>query len=241
MPEKITSQTEEFLETVYRLEQRDGVARTSEIVKMLKVVPGTVTNTVERLEKRGFVKHEAYKGVVLTQKGRRIALRVIRKHRLSERLLSDILHIEWNKVHEAACQLEHGLTEEVAKNIEKVLKWPRTCPHGNPIPTRCGGIIEELQAKPLLNLNQGEEGTVVMITDERSSILKRVEMLGLKPGAHVKMLKKTQRGSPIYVRVDEVRRKVPPELAVAVKVKKKGEDSRVSSGVEGWDIREEFH
>ena len=142
MTENVTSQTEDFLQAVYRLQERTGVARTGELVKTLKVVPGTVTNTVERLERRGLVTHEAYRGVKLTDKGRSIALRVLRRHRLSERLLSDILGIEQNRVHEAACRLEHGVTNEVAKNIEKVLEWPRTCPHGKPIPTGCGAIIE---------------------------------------------------------------------------------------------------
>lgn len=96
MAEAVTIQTEEFLESTYRLQQRDGVARTSELVKMLKVVPGTVTNTVERLEKKGLVTHEAYKGVRLTEEGRNVALKVLRRHRLSECLLADMLHMKWD-------------------------------------------------------------------------------------------------------------------------------------------------
>ena len=86
--------TEEYLESIFRLQEKRGIARTSEIVKLLKVAPGTVTNTIERLERKGLVTHTPYKGVKLTEEGARIAMRVIRKHRLSERLLTDILHVE---------------------------------------------------------------------------------------------------------------------------------------------------
>src|SRR4030042_4920051 len=88
---EVTAASEEYLECIYKLQEKSGVARTSDIVKSLGVAPGTVTNTVEWLEKEGLVAHKPYKGVKLTHKGRKIALQVIRKHRLSERLLVDIL------------------------------------------------------------------------------------------------------------------------------------------------------
>ncbi len=157
MTTEMTSQTEEFLESIYRLQERDGVARTTELIRMLSVVPGTVTNTVERLEKRGLITHETYRGVKLTEKGVNIALHVLRRHRLSERLLTDILHMDRDQVHEAACRLEHGLTEDVTENIERVLESPKTCPHGNPIPTNLGRIAEK-QSELLSSLCPGEKG-----------------------------------------------------------------------------------
>ncbi|MFB0502553.1 MAG: metal-dependent transcriptional regulator, partial [Candidatus Bathyarchaeia archaeon] len=109
----VSSVIEEYLEVIYRLQERSGVARTLELAEMLNVAPGTITNTVERLEKESLIVHEPYKGVRLTEKGRGIALRMVRKHRLSERLLTDILDVEWDKVHDAACQLEHGISDEI--------------------------------------------------------------------------------------------------------------------------------
>ncbi|MEM2875360.1 MAG: metal-dependent transcriptional regulator, partial [Candidatus Bathyarchaeia archaeon] len=135
MPTKISSIVEEYLETIFRLQERSGVARTSALIKALNVSPGTVTNTVERLERGCFIIHEPYRGVKLTEKGQRIALKIVRKHRLLERLLTDILNVAWERVHDAACQLEHNLSDEIVKKIEKVLGHPKTCPHGNPIPT----------------------------------------------------------------------------------------------------------
>jgi DtxR family Mn-dependent transcriptional regulator len=199
LTKEITSQTEEFLESIYRLQERDGAARTSELVKMLNVVPGTVTNTVERLEKRGLVKHEAYKGVKLTEEGRKQALKVIRRHRLAERLLTDILHMDWSKVHDEACKLEHNLSETTVEPLEKALGKPQTCPHGNPIPSE-SGEMNEAKSEPLTNLSPGENGTIIKITEEEQGLLQYLATLGLVPGALVKIEEKGPFNGPIIVR-----------------------------------------
>jgi DtxR family Mn-dependent transcriptional regulator len=236
MSEEVTSQTEEFLESIYRLQERDGVARTSELVKMLNIVPGTVTNTVERLERRGLIKHEAYRGVKLTEEGRTIALSVIRRHRLSERLLSDVLRMRWDRVHEAACQLEHGVTEEVADSIEKILNQPMTCPHGNPIPTLEGGITEE-PTVPLSSLSSNAEGTVSYITDESQATLERIEKLGLKPGVHVMVIERNLRNGSVTFQTGAERRTASSKVASAIqiKIKNSGVDLRVHREVEKWN------
>jgi len=221
LAEAVTIQTEEFLECIYRLQQRNGVAKTSELVKMLKVVPGTVTNTVERLERKGLLVHEAYKGVRLTKEGKNIALRVLRRHRLSERLLADMLHMKWDQIHEAACHLEHGVTEEVARNIEKALGWPQTCPHGNPIPTKSGGIVEE-DRKLLGTLRAGDEGVVTRITDEKQDTLERAERLGLRPGVHVKVLEKAPDKTTMKASVGGVDRTLSLKIASHIMVKSQG-------------------
>ncbi|MEM3660610.1 MAG: metal-dependent transcriptional regulator [Thermoproteota archaeon] len=186
--EEVTPVVEEYLECIYRLQEKEGVARTSSIVKSLRVVPGTVTNTVEKLEKDGFVTHVSYKGVRLTEKGRRIALKVVRRHRLSERLLVDILKMEWDRVHETACRLEHSLTDEVVKHLEKALNYPRTCPHGNPIPNEQGRVFEE-ETQPLSELAEGEQGVIVKVVEEKPDFLIRLKKQGLVPGAVVRVLK----------------------------------------------------
>ncbi|MBO3798877.1 MAG: metal-dependent transcriptional regulator [Thermoproteota archaeon] len=186
--EEVTPVVEEYLECIYRLQEKEGVARTSSIVKSLRVVPGTVTNTVEKLEKDGFVTHVSYRGVRLTEKGRRIALKVVRRHRLSERLLVDILKMEWDRVHETACRLEHSLTDEVVKHLEKALNYPRTCPHGNPIPNEQGRVFEE-ETQPLSELAEGEQGVIVKVVEEKPDFLIRLKKQGLVPGAVVRVLK----------------------------------------------------
>jgi len=217
--EEISAVIEEYLECIFKLQEKSGVARTNDIVKSLRVVPGTVTNTVEWLEKEGLVTHKPYKGVKLTEKGRKIALQVIRRHRLSERLLTDILHMEWDKVHDAACKLEHGITDEIIKPLEKTLGHPKTCPHGNPIPTKCGGIIEE-ESQPLTALNEREQGTIVKITEEKADLLRYLGTMGLVPGASLEVMGKAPFNGPITIKVGRTNRALSREVASIIKVKR---------------------
>lgn len=217
--EEISAVIEEYLECIFKLQEKSGVARTNDIVKSLGVVPGTVTNTVEWLEKEGLVTHRPYKGVKLTEKGRKIALQVIRRHRLSERLLTDILHMEWDKVHDAACKLEHGITDEIIKPLEKTLGHPKTCPHGNPIPTKCGGIIEE-ESQPLTALNEREQGTIVKITEEKADLLRYLGTMGLVPGASLEVMEKAPFNGPITIKVGRTNRALSREVASIIKVRR---------------------
>lgn len=215
--EEISPAVEEYLECIYRLEEKTGMARTSDIVKTMGVVPGTVTNTVEWMEKKGLVAHKPYRGVKLTEKGRKVALQVVRRHRLSERLLTDILHMEWGKVHDEACRLEHGMTEEVTTPLEEALNHPKTCPHGNPIPTKHGVVVEE-ETRPLEELKAGEESRIVRISEERAELLNYLGELGLMPGVPVKVLKKAPLGGPITVAVGSASHALSPAMASIIRV-----------------------
>ncbi len=216
---EVTATIEEYLECIYKLQEKSGVARTSDIVKSLSVAPGTVTNTVEWLEKQDLATHKPYKGVKLTQKGREIALQVIRKHRLSERLLVDILHMRRDQAHDAACKLEHSITDEMIKPLEEVLKHPKTCPHGNPIPTANGEIIEE-KSLPLLELALGEQGTIVKITEERYDLLNYLDTLGLVPKASIEILEKAPFNGPITVKVGSTNHAISRAVAAIIQVKR---------------------
>ncbi len=208
----ISHQAEEYLEAIYRLERKRGFAKTMELARKLKVVPGSVTNTIESLERRGFVIHEPYKGVKLTEKGRSVASNVLRKHRLAERLLTDILHLDWSEVHDAACKLEHALSPEILDPLENALGQPKTCPHGNPIPNNKGRIVEE-ESKPLTDLNSGEGGIVVKTVNEETDILKALDSLGLIPGSYVKIEEKGSFNEPLKIHVNGQPHTVERELA----------------------------
>ena len=215
----ISREAEEYLEVIYRLEERMGFAKTFELANRLKVVPGSVTNTVEGLERRGLIVHEPYRGVKLTDKGRRIALDVIRRHRLSERLLTDFLRLEWWEPHDAACGLEHAFTEEVMERLEKALGKPDACPHGNPIPRGYGEVLEE-GCVPLINLKPREEGRVVKVTDERYEVLRYLNMLGLVPGAMVKVEEGPRSNGLIFVKVAGLSQPLGDDIASIIWVKK---------------------
>jgi DtxR family Mn-dependent transcriptional regulator len=195
----ISEESEEYLEAIYRLEQRDGSAKTMQLASQLKVMPGSITNTVEHLEKHRLVTHEPYKGVKLTEKGRKLALKIIRRHRLAERLLTDVLHLDWSNVHDEACKLEHNLSETIVKPLEKALGNPQTCPHGNPIPSELGKM-NEAKSELLAYLNPGEGGVISKITEEKHDLLQYLATLGLVPGASVKIEEKAPFNGPIIVK-----------------------------------------
>ena len=215
----VSSEAEEYLEAIYRLEKKTGSAKTMELARQLKVVPGSVTNTIKSLERRDLVIHEPYRGVKLTEKGRKIALNVLRRHRLAERLLTDILHLDWSEVHEAACKLEHALPADVIKPLEKTLGHPKTCPHGNPIPTACGGIIEQ-KSEPLVNLSPKVSGIIVKIIEEKAEVLQHLATLGLKPGVCVEVEKKASFGDPVTIKVGEVSHALDYKVASIINVKR---------------------
>jgi len=117
---------EEFLELVYRLTASGGVAKTSDLAKGLRASLGTVTNLVERLERKGLVVHQPYRGVSLTLKGKRIAAEIVRRHRLVERFLTDFLMIPSERAHKYACRMEHAVDEEVVNALATLLSSPKT-------------------------------------------------------------------------------------------------------------------
>jgi len=218
--EEVSSTIEEYLEAIYKLQERNGAAKTTELAKQLKVALGTITNTVESMEKQSLIVHQPYKGVKLTAKGRGIALDVIRRHRLSERLLVDILRLEWSKAHDAACKLEHAFGDkELLGPLDQALGHPKTCPHGNPIPSESGKLAEE-RSEVLLSLNAGEKGTIVKVTDEREDILQYLGRLGLVPGASVEVEDKAPFEGPIMVKVGNANYALGRNVASIIWVKK---------------------
>ncbi|MEM2955883.1 MAG: metal-dependent transcriptional regulator [Nitrososphaerales archaeon] len=219
MDRKLSQMQEEYLELIYKLEEREGVAKTGQIAQELKVALGTVTNTVANLEKKGFLVHRPYAGIKLTEKGRKIALNILRKHRLSERLLADILKIPWSAIHDIACKLEHIIDGDVTEAIEKSLQYPKTCPHGNPVPDKDGRISID-NYEPLVNLPVKTKGKVMKIIDEKEDVLKYLATLGLLPGVEIEVEEKAPFGGPILVKVSEARYALGREISSSIYVKR---------------------
>jgi len=219
MVRELSQMQEEYLELIYKLEEREGVAKTGQIAQELKVALGTVTNTVANLEKKGFLIHRPYAGIKLTEKGRKIALNILRKHRLSERLLADILKISWSAIHDIACKLEHIINEDVTEAIEKSLQYPKTCPHGNPVPDKDGRISID-NYEPLVNLPVKTKGKVMKIIDEKEDVLKYLATLGLLPGVEIEIEENTPFGGPILVKVSEAKYALGREISSSIYVKR---------------------
>jgi DtxR family Mn-dependent transcriptional regulator len=189
METQLSPEAEEYIETIYKFQKRGGVAKTKELAQTMHVVPGSITNTIEHLESHGLVTHKPYRGVKLTRQGEKIALDIIRKHRLAERLLTDVLEAEWGSVHEDACKLEHALTKNVADLLDEKLGHPKFCPHGNPIPTE-NGEIEELPCIALTEAELGETYVVCCIVDEANVNFQLLAEKNIKPEAGLTVLER---------------------------------------------------
>src|SRR5688572_22950382 len=157
----LTKSERETLKAVYRL-TKDGAheAKTGDLAEALKVSPGTVTATVKRLADRGLGDHRPYHGVELTEEGRHAAVSAIRRHRIVERFLSDMLGYAWNEADRLAGSFEHDLPQEVEDRLFVALDRPATCPHGFPIPEP--EVTEIPQLPPLYSLAPGDVATVAV-------------------------------------------------------------------------------
>ena len=212
-----TPRIEEYLESIYKLQQEQHPVSTSRLAEHLKLSPTSVSEMVKKLASKDLVSHSE-KGVCLTQEGNTIAKKVIRRHRLSERLLTDILGFKWDEVHDEACKLEHAISPEMEDRIAESLGNPRTCPHGHPIPDKNGKLTKE-KVKPLSELRAAEKGIIVSVFEEDPKMLQYLASLGLIPDVCVKVEEVAPFGGPLIVCVGGSRYALGREVASKIKVK----------------------
>ncbi len=210
---------EMYLKTIYNLEAKTGAARTGDIAKILNITPGSVTNTLEVLESKRLVAREPYKGVKLTEEGKRLALSVFRRHRLAEKLLTDVLHFDWVDSHDEACMLEHAISGRLATSIENALGNPHTCPHGNPIPDE-KGYVATSRSEVLSSLGNGESGVVSQIPGENTELLRYLSSLGMVPGVKIEVEEKAPFKGPMLVRVGSNSHSLSLDVASGIYVNK---------------------
>jgi DtxR family transcriptional regulator, Mn-dependent transcriptional regulator len=224
METTVSQEAEEYIETIYKLQKRNGTAKTKELSETMHVVPGSITNTIEHLESHGLVTHEPYHGVKLTRKGEKIALEILRKHRLAECLLTDILKVDWSSVHEDACKLEHALTKNLTDLLDERLGYPKYCPHGNPIPTE-NGLIEDQPCKPLTEIVPGEACFVDRIVDEEHVDLEFLAEKQIRPQTSILLV--AEQHADILVQVGTKQFWITRELASRVLVRSKEKNNHV--------------
>jgi DtxR family Mn-dependent transcriptional regulator len=212
-----TPRVEEYLESIYKLQQEHRRVSTSSLAEHLKLSAPSVSEMVKKLEGKGLLLHTE-KGVCLTEEGKSIAKKVIRRHRLSERLLTDILGFKWDEVHEEACRLEHAISPEMEDRIAESLGNPTTCPHGHPIPDKDGVLVKE-KVRPLSELKASGKGIIVNVFEEDPNMLKYLASLGLIPGVCVRVEEVAPFGGPLIVCVSGSRYALGREVASKIKVK----------------------
>jgi DtxR family Mn-dependent transcriptional regulator len=211
-PEEYTAPVEDYLKVIYEIERATGAAATTDIAQRLAIAPASVSGMVRRLADQGLLDHERYRGVRLTEEGRRVALRTIRRHRVIESYLAGALGYPWDRVHAEAERLEHAASDELIDRMAAAMGEPMVDPHGAPIPTR-EGKIDERPRLSLLDLEPGRNATVVRVSDDDAPRLRYLGELGLVPGARVTVVEHAPFGGPITLVVGETERRIGPGLA----------------------------
>jgi DtxR family Mn-dependent transcriptional regulator len=215
--EKVTAPVEDYLKAIYELERAHGAAGTADIAQRLAIAPASVSGMVKRLADQGLLDHERYRGVRLTEDGRRVALRTLRRHRLIEAYLTRALGYPWDLVHEEAERLEHAASDALVDRMAAAIGEPTVDPHGAPIPTR-DGRIDERVLQSLAQLAPNRSGRIERVSDDDGPRLRYLAELGLVPGAEVTVVSRAPFGGPITVRAGERTSTIGPTLAAVLLV-----------------------
>jgi DtxR family transcriptional regulator, Mn-dependent transcriptional regulator len=217
-PQRPSEAIENYAKAIYALEQRgDGAVSNNALAERLGVTPASASSMVKKLDELGLVSHVPYKGVKLTDSGRRVALEVLRHHRLLELYLAESLGVPWDRVHDEAEKLEHVLSEELEELIAAKLGNPTHDPHGDPIPNAALEIEEE-PTQALASLVTGASGEFVRVSDSDPSMLRYLAQLGITPGERFEVVDRQPFGGPLFARFGGRVHVLGGELAAAMRV-----------------------
>ena len=227
MDTTLTKSDRENLKAIYRLTRPRapqsgtepvGAAHTGDLAGALGVTPGTATTAVKKLAERGFVTHKPYRGVELTRTGRRLAIAAIRRHRIVERFMSDMLGYAWNEADRLAGTFEHELPQEVEDRMFIAMDRPTTCPHGFPIPDP--DVVDIPDMPPLYALEPGDAAVVAISGSTDADIVEFLDTLGLRPGVRVEVREKHPFDGPMVLNVEGSDRTVSEKVARQIYVRK---------------------
>ncbi|MBP6471195.1 MAG: metal-dependent transcriptional regulator [Chloroflexi bacterium] len=213
--ESFNESVEMYLKTVSELAAGNDLAPISALADRLGVSTVSATEMVHRLCEKGLLDHTPYKGVALTEDGRRRAQRVIRRHRLWECFLVDFLNLPWEKVHDYACRLEHATDTAVTEALAAFLNHPQTCPHGNPIPSAAGDVAAA-NDKPLGDLQPGDHGAITRIYPESLLLLDYLAARGILPGQPVEFEEIAPFNGPLMIKIGSETHALGQEIAAHI-------------------------
>jgi DtxR family transcriptional regulator, Mn-dependent transcriptional regulator len=210
---------EDYAKAIYALARRspEGVVSTNALAERLHVTAPSVSAMVKKLDERGLVEHVPYKGVRLTDDGERVALEVMRHHRLLELYLVEHLGVPWDRVHEEAEALEHAISEGLEERIAAKLGHPTHDPHGDPIPD-AELHIDEGETRPLTDLEVGDRGRFVRVSDADPDMLRYLDARGVRLGDRFQVVERQPFGGPLSVRFGKQIQVLGGELAAAMRV-----------------------
>lgn len=190
----------QYLAEIYRLQEDSPTVSTTSLADRLNVSPPAVPRMLKRLQSVGYVKHVPYQGVELTQLGRKEALREIRRHRILEVFLVNMMGFSWDEAHEHADDLGAGLNDRLTDRMDEMTGFPRRCPHGEPIPDQ-DGRLPEVDDVCIVNLGVGHQGDVSRVRTHEPEKLQYIASLGLMPGVRFEILGRAPFNGPMRLRV----------------------------------------
>jgi DtxR family transcriptional regulator, Mn-dependent transcriptional regulator len=210
-----TRAQEDYLKALYQLHGDQRPVPTRDLAQRLGISSPSVSEMVTRLTAQGLVEHDRYKGQQLTREGRKVALELVRHHRLLEMFLVQVLGYSWDEVHDEAERLEHVISERMEQRIFELLGRPELDPHGHAIPS-ASGKVRSISERPLSECRAKEKVVVQGVSDDDAARLRELERRGLMPGTHLEIVSVSEYESPIVVRIKGRRMSVPLGLARAI-------------------------
>jgi DtxR family Mn-dependent transcriptional regulator len=210
-----TRAQEDYLKALYQLHGDQRPVPTRELAQRLGISSPSVSEMVTRLSAQGMVEHDKYRGQQLTREGRKVALELVRHHRLLEMFLVQVLGYSWDEVHEEAERLEHVISERMEQRIFELLGRPQLDPHGHAIPTLTGKV-RPVSNRPLSECRAGEKVVVQGVSDDDAGKLRELDRRGLLPGTRIDVLAESRFEGPIEVRIKGRRDSLPLGLARAL-------------------------
>jgi DtxR family Mn-dependent transcriptional regulator len=206
---------EDYLKAIYQAASNEDKVSTSNLAEQMNCSPASVTNMLQKLSELKLVEYEPYQGVTLTPSGSKVALEILRHHRLIELYLADVLGYSWDKVHEEAEQLEHVISEEFEERIDQALGHPTIDPHGDPIPTK-EGTIAAPPSQSLWETPGGKKVQVYRVSDRDPEVLRYLASIGILPEVEISVLKKGPFNGPIHVQIEDSEHSLSEELATQI-------------------------
>jgi DtxR family transcriptional regulator, Mn-dependent transcriptional regulator len=207
-----TRAQEDYLKALYQLHGDQRPVPTRDLAQRLGIPSPSVSEMVGRLTAQGLVEHDRYHGQQLTREGRKVALELVRHHRILEMFLVQVLGYSWDEVHDEAERLEHVMSERMEQRIFDLLGRPELDPHGHAIPS-ASGKVRSLSERPLSECRAGEKVVVQGVSDEDAARLRELERRGLMPGTHIEVIAVSEYDGPIEVRIKRRRVSIPLGLA----------------------------
>jgi DtxR family Mn-dependent transcriptional regulator len=204
MRENLTQSIEDYLKAIYELTSKEGRATTTKLAEYLNVTPASVTGMIKKLAatKPALLEYQKHRGVLLTDHGRKVALEIIRHHRLLEMFLHEVLHYPWDEVDEEADRLEHVISETFEDRIAEALGHPQYDPHGDPIPNKDLTLPESADT-PLITLREGQKATIKRVRDTDPELLRYLSEIGIVPGIMIEILSFSEFDGNLSIRTIE--------------------------------------